>query len=268
MQEPQVLRICAYGCNLQIETAIASVFEAANRYVLPTLPRVHSFSGVPHCVARIDQAEGGYELIADGISRAFSSTALSMMQYLIRALDDAVIRNLRGLYAVHAGTVVWNGKAILLPGRSHAGKSSLVAELLRRGATYYSDEYALIDSCGQVHPYPRPVLVRNGSAFQEPVLPGAWQAPVGDGPVMAGWIFLVKYQSGGSWKIEPMEQSAALFALLQNTPHVLAESPEMISFFHRAVLGAKGFSGARSEAGEAAERILELADQRALDAMC
>ncbi len=243
------------------------MLEAAERYVLPTLPRTHAFTGAPHCLARIEEADGGYDLIADGISCAFSPTATSMMQFLIRVLDDAVIRNLRNLYAVHAGTVVWNGRAILLPGMSHAGKSSLVVELLRRGATYYSDEYALIDSRGQIHPYPRPVLVRNGRAFQQPVLPDEWQAPVGREPVTAGWIFLVNYRAGGAWKVEPMEQSEAVFALLKNTPHVLAESHELLSFFHRAVLGVKGFSGERSEAGEAAERILELVDTPGSGAM-
>jgi hypothetical protein len=45
---------------------------------------------------------------------------------------------------VHAGVAAWNGKAIVLPGRSRAGKSTLVAALLRAGATYVSDEYAVI----------------------------------------------------------------------------------------------------------------------------
>jgi hypothetical protein len=261
MQEPQVLRICAYGCNLQIETAIASVLDVADRYVLPTLPRTHAFSGVPHCVARIEEAEGGYELIADGISCAFSPTATSMMQFLIRALDDAVIRNLRELYAVHAGAVVWNGKAILLPGMSHAGKSSLVVELLRRGATYYSDEYAMIDPDGLVHPYPRPVLLRYGTPFQEPVLPEDLNSFGGRTPVPVGWIFEVKYAEGGAWNVEPIEQSQAVFALLQNTPHILIDSPAMMSHFKRAVQRATGFCGERGEADDAAERILLIASE-------
>jgi hypothetical protein len=31
-----------------------------------------------------------------------------------------------------------------------------VAELVRAGATYYSDEFAVLDSRGRVHPFPRP----------------------------------------------------------------------------------------------------------------
>ena len=54
---------------------------------------------------------------------------------------------------VHAGVVGWKGQAIVIPGRSYSGKSTLVAELVRAGATYYSDEYAVLDARGRVHPF-------------------------------------------------------------------------------------------------------------------
>jgi hypothetical protein len=50
--------------------------------------------------------------------------------------------------------------AIVLPGRSFAGKTTLTAALLRRGAEYYSDEYAVLDHGGRVHPFARPLRVR------------------------------------------------------------------------------------------------------------
>jgi hypothetical protein len=37
---------------------------------------------------------------------------------------------------VHAGAVGWQGKAIIIPGRSFSGKSSLVAELINARASY------------------------------------------------------------------------------------------------------------------------------------
>src|SRR5262249_26128145 len=61
---------------------------------------------------------------------------------------------------VHAGVVGWRGRAIVIPGRSYSGKSTLVAALVRAGATYYSDEYAVLDSRGRVHPYPKPISLR------------------------------------------------------------------------------------------------------------
>ena len=41
---------------------------------------------------------------------------------------------------VHAGVVAWRGSAILMPGRSFAGKTTLVRTFLEEGATYYSDD--------------------------------------------------------------------------------------------------------------------------------
>src|SRR5579884_708898 len=49
---------------------------------------------------------------------------------------------------VHAGVVAHDGGAILIPAASRAGKSTLVAALLERGAHYLSDEYAVLDADG------------------------------------------------------------------------------------------------------------------------
>src|SRR5882672_7568667 len=60
---------------------------------------------------------------------------------------------------VHAGVVGWNGRAILIPGLSHSGKTTLVHQLVRAGATYYSDEYEVVDARELVHPSPRPIAI-------------------------------------------------------------------------------------------------------------
>ena len=69
---------------------------------------------------------------------------------------------------VHAGVVAWKGKAALIPGRSFSGKTSLVAELVKRGATYYSDEYAVLDAEGHVHNYARPLSIRENGQLAKP----------------------------------------------------------------------------------------------------
>ena len=61
---------------------------------------------------------------------------------------------------VHAGCVAVDGQAIVLPGRSMSGKSSLTAALVHAGADYYSDEYAVLDNQGLVRPYPRKPAIR------------------------------------------------------------------------------------------------------------
>lgn len=104
----------------------------------------------------------------------------------IRLLDEAVLKRLTDLTAVHAGAVRIGGYAVLLPGSTNTGKSALVAELLRLGAEYLSDEYALIDAKGQVHSYPRPRLLRNSGPEQVAALPEQWNARIPQVP--ARWL--------------------------------------------------------------------------------
>lgn len=61
---------------------------------------------------------------------------------------------------IHAGVVALGSEVLILPGRSHAGKSTAVVSLLRAGAIYYSDDYALVGPDGSVSPYPRPIRLR------------------------------------------------------------------------------------------------------------
>src|SRR4029077_6709070 len=62
---------------------------------------------------------------------------------------------------VHAGVVGWDGGAIVMPGASFAGKTTLVQAWLGAGATYYSDEFAVLDRTGRVHPFTRPLSIRD-----------------------------------------------------------------------------------------------------------
>jgi hypothetical protein len=55
------------------------------------------------------------------------------------------------------------GRAVILPGRSMSGKTSLVAALVKAGATYFSDEYAVLDKLGMVHPYIKTLSLRTDS---------------------------------------------------------------------------------------------------------
>ncbi len=69
------------------------------------------------------------------------------------ALLDTCIRMTIGEFAphhifIHAGVVGWKGEALIFPAKSYSGKTTLVAELIKYGAEYYSDEYAVIDEKG------------------------------------------------------------------------------------------------------------------------
>jgi len=89
---------------------------------------------------------------------------------------------------VHAGVVAWRGRAIVLPGYSRAGKSTLVAELLKLGATYYSDEYAVLDGPRPGPPLRAPAEPAPGERPAAAALhAGGTRAEAGSEPLPVGW---------------------------------------------------------------------------------
>ena len=251
-------RVLAYNCYFQVTTTCPEANVILQRYAFPWLPRVDNASGRPDVSVRIDRVADQFRLLAGDVEVASADQAIRLVPDLIRVLDEAVVQRLATLRAVHAGVVVLDGRALLLPGSSHAGKTSLVAELLQRGATYFSDEYALIDAEGRVHPYPRPLLMRNGSPEQVPVLATECNAAAGDSPAPVCWILALEYQPKGGWDIASVPQGEALLNLLRNTPHVLAETPDLVGIFQRAVAGAACYAGRRSDAADAVDQIFQL----------
>jgi hypothetical protein len=249
--------VSAFGCNFEV-AACPEAQTVLDRYIFPSLPRRSAGEGDPDIFIRIAQASGQFRLLVNNAFVASAPVVVKLVPSLIRVLDDAVIQRLKALHAVHAGAVLWRGRVLLLPGVTHSGKSSLVAELLRHGATYFSDEYALIDREGRVHPYPRPLLLRHGRPEQVPVLAEECDAAVGHAPAPVGWVLSLMYESAGAWSVTPVPQSMATLNLLQNTPHVLADSPDMVSAFQCAVAGADCYTGRRADAVDAADQIVRM----------
>src|ERR1700743_2440966 len=193
MPIPYDFEVHAFDCHIHVAANCLETYTLLDRYVFPSFPRLTSSQDKPDIYICLDHVEDQFQLSVDHGTVACGCQAIILVRDLIRVLDDAVVERLTVLRAVHAGTVLLGERALLLPGITHAGKSSLVAELLRRGATYFSDEYALIDSEGLVHPYPRPLLLRNGSPEQTPCLADELNARTGNTPMPVGWILSLEY---------------------------------------------------------------------------
>src|SRR6266516_1994590 len=119
---------------------------------------------------------------------------------------------------VHAGVVGWKGKAIVIPGRSYSGKSTLVAELVHAGATYYSDEYAVLDSRGRVHPFLKPLEIRNdGDTRQAKVSIDELGGQSGKKPLPVGLVLVSHFQDGAAWRPRRVSPGKAVLELLANT---------------------------------------------------
>ena len=247
----------AYNCSIRTGCDSSEIHDVLQRYLFPTLPR-SAAPPSPDIDLCVTSSCEGFSVCVDHRLVASAATPQDAALAAIKSLDDLLVHRIETLRAVHAGAVLIEGRALLLPGSTHAGKSSLVAELLRRGASLLSDEYALIDNQGRTHSYPRPLLLRNGRPQQALVLPEELDACFAANPGRIGWILALDYVAGGVWDIHKLSQSEAVMLLLRNTPHEMAQSPEMIDFFVRAVANAVCFEGRRGDAVDAATRVLEL----------
>ena len=257
-----VFGINAFDSFIRVEGAGSEIRDSLERYLFPPLPRSQSFAAAPDICVWVEEYRGAFRVL---INHEFLTSTLTVHDAAlaaVKALDIAVVHRLRTLRAVHAGAVLIDGKALILPGSTHAGKSSLVAELLRRGASHLSDEYALIDKQGRVLAYPRPLLLRNGGTRQALTLPGDLNANFTTGhPVPVGWIFATSYLPGASWSVREMSQGETVMLLLRNTPHEMAQVPEIIDVFRRLAGNAVSYEGTRGDAAEAADRILDFVRQ-------
>ncbi|MBN1933885.1 MAG: hypothetical protein JW934_04440 [Anaerolineae bacterium] len=154
---------------------------------------------------------------------------------------------------IHAGVVGWHGpagwKAILIPGRSMTGKTTLVKALIRAGATYYSDEFAVLDKQGRVHPYPVPLSIREQigrPGTKTPVEALGGQA--GDDPLPVGLVVVAHYQPRARWRPQTLSPAQAVLALMDNTVAARRDPAHSMLILKQVVMSAKTIQGKRGEA--------------------
>lgn len=178
---------------------------------------------------------------------------------------DAVIRGRLGELAprhvfVHAGVVAMHGSAIVLPGSTMAGKTTLVAALVNTGAEYLSDEFAVLDEDGLVHPYPKPLSIRldPGSRAQTEVPIEMHGGQVAGEPVPVGLIAVTRFVPDAEWR--PVSRTAAegAMALLSNALPARLRPAQTLATLRRACANATVLEGPRGSAPSAARELLRV----------
>jgi hypothetical protein len=191
------------------------------------------------------------ELFAEAIP---FDTALEVLEREIRI--EIALRAPEVIF-VHAGVVAKGDRALVLPGASFTGKTTLVAALADAGATYFSDEYAVLDADGNVHPYARPLGVRvNGVHQRHDAGQRGWD--VGEHPVPVKAVVVATYSDGASWSPQPLSEGAAVLALLANTVPAQTRPAESLNAATRAVEGAVLQQGQRGDASRIAPVLLDV----------
>ena len=199
-----------------------------------------------------------YRIARDGIDLRADQTEEGAFQWLRHDIDSTVVQHSRQMLFVHAGVVGWRGRAIVIPGRSHSGKSTLVAELVRRGAVYYSDEFAVLDETGRVHPYRRTPVLRDDERRPQDLRLVREDEPTE--PLPIGLIVEGAYRPGVVWRPTVVRGARAVLPLIDGTILARQETARMLRIAARVAPTAVTLRGLRSEATDVAAQLLDLVD--------
>ena len=224
--------------------------------------------------ARGPRVDGLYSLIASGTKVGSNRRRFNILYVGARRLartkdtDEAldaleghmqihIADHARRRVFVHAGVAGWRGKAIVIPGRTMTGKSTLIKALVEAGATYYSDEYAVLDKHGRVHPYAKALSMRqNGGGRPKRIPPEALGGKTGVRPLPVGLVVATGYRPGVRWRPRPLSPGRAVMELLNHTVPARRDPERVLATLRSATADATVLKGARGEAAEIAETLL------------
>jgi hypothetical protein len=158
---------------------------------------------------------------------------------------------------VHAGVVGWNGQAIVIPGRSYSGKSTLVAELVRAGATYYSDEYAVFDARGRVHPFSKPLELREeGEYKQRKITAAELGGQSGTKPLPVGLVLMTQFKPGARWRPRKLSAGKGVLEMLFNTVSARRSPEKAFATLQLVTRQAEVLKGVRGNASDLVPAVL------------
>jgi hypothetical protein len=254
----------AYGVRLAVDADEPRLLEQVRRFVPPGAhpcpPETVEcrFSLVRSDVGTYSIHRNGKRL--NGTKSLQLDLALELLDsqlriYLGRTAPDTIF--------IHAGAVSHRGVAIVMPGMSFAGKTTLTAALVRAGALYYSDEFAVLDREGFVMPYAKPLSVRSGGWWQTDQTVESQGGLTGEGRVPLGMIVITRYRADAEWRPKPRSQGAGAMALLANAVPARERSDEVMEVISRAAHGAVVIESDRAEAGAVAPLLLEELERHA-----
>jgi hypothetical protein len=259
------MRVYTYGVHAGVRVSTAGMLPQISGLLPPgwknsrraTMQRLYSL-----VVAQNGQRAGlrpMHVLYADneriardtGLDQVLAALETDLHRYVAEASPDMTF--------LHAGVVGWEGRAILLPGHSLSGKTTLVREMLRLGATYYSDEFAVVDDSGKVHPFPRPLGIREDSTYaQTNYTAEKLGATSGVKPLPLGAVVICKYKAGARWNPALLSHGQGALELMANSIAVRNEPGKTLRRIHKLMRSAVFVKGTRGEACESAASILNL----------
>ena len=216
------ISIESFGVKIEIASDVISDFEDIKNRLSKILPngfrlienggQEHSFFiTVKNATFELRKND---EIIADGAAPEV------LLEILERHIRITIAEFAVGKVFIHAGVVAIDGKAIVIPAQSFQGKTTLVAEMVKNGAVYYSDEYAVLDEKGYVHPFPKMLSMRGIiDDYNQLDLPVEdFGGVAGTKPIPVALVLITEYRKDAKWKPKKLSNGRGIMEIL---PHAL-----------------------------------------------
>ena len=167
-----------------------------------------------------------------------------------------------GKVFLHAGVIGWKGRAIVIPAQSFAGKTTLVSELVKKGALYYSDEYAVLDVEGNVQPFPKWLSLRGiiDPYTQLDCSVESLGGIAGTETIPVGMVLIARYHKGKKipkkWKPRLLSQGQGILEIISHTFPIRNKPDFVLKVLNKLTDRAIIIKTVRGEADEFAETLL------------
>jgi hypothetical protein len=242
------LTFVSHGARVAVRADDSSLLRQVET-VLPPGSRLVATAGPVDAVCSIRAEPGGWRITADETVLVPTDDVGVLLRAVASALHFSVAVSAPELLFLHAGVVGWGGRAVLAPAPSGSGKTRLVMALLAAGATYYSDDYAVFDATGLVHPYPKALSVRPPGGGLPASCPAAdFGAATGDEPLPVGLVLLSRYEPDAVWRPQPVPPAKAVLGLLANTVLAQRRGPAALGIWRQVAETAVTVSSRRGGA--------------------
>jgi hypothetical protein len=141
----------------------------------------------------------------------------------------------RTVVTVHAAAAAIGGRAVVLPGESMSGKTTLAGFMAATGDGYAADEVVAIADDGRMVPFPRPLGLRPDTplmaffhhpdtfdrrfdAYEMLVPVSAMRATIVREPIPIAAVVFPRYERGAASELTPIPRAVALDRLCSSSP--------------------------------------------------
>lgn len=254
-------RYAAFGVSWEMRADDVSAYHLLLDRMPPSasptsskaMERSYAFRSLP---SKLTDGEVSFLLTADGRPLVRSSEPTDIAEAFEDDLKWLVAERSPRKVFLHAGVVGWRDRAILIPGGPHTGKSTLVRALVGCGATYFSDEYAVLEG-NMVQPFP--ARLSNWS------VPGTslsyWldehtSARVPK-PVPVGLVLFAPHQSGAVFKPRLLSRGKSMLGMFKHAVAAQRQPERVLRALESITRKCNALEGARGDAHTAATYLLE-----------